>query len=242
MKGYKPILILIITAAVALISLGSSCRKPKQSTLPANQPQVTKQEFTGPQEGFPPQVKGRTNVTAKAAEERSAGLTDALVTQTRAAALQDQSVRALLGARSAYITTDEVDPEKGQTLNPNGALATRVTFFSYTNNVAVIVRMNGLKVETATRVDNYQPAEGSDEIKEAIDLASRDRQLLGKLTGLTGHAILTLNTRGQGHRMLRVTFRQGDEDVPRYFANVDLTDQKVVSAGPVTTENREGKQ
>jgi len=241
MKGYKPIRILIITAVIMLTTLAAGCRKEKQQALPAKPPQVASQQFTGPQEGFPPQVKGRTYVTAGAAEERAGTLTEALTVQTRAAALQDQSVRTLLGTRFAYIATDEIDPEKGQAINPNAALAARVTFFSYTNNVAVIVRMNGQKVESATRRDNYQPPEGNDEIKEAIELASRDPRLSNRLQGLTGHAILTLSKRASEHRVLRVTFRQGDEDVPRFFANVDLTDQKVLSAGSVGEENKERK-
>src|SRR5713101_7301166 len=229
MRSQKAELILTTVLAVMFPAVVVGCRKTKQPQLPAKPPQVVRQEFTGPQEGFPPKVKGRTNVTAVAVQESNLRLTDALAVQTRDAALQDQRVRDLLGSRFVYIDTDEIEPEKGQTLS--GPLVTRVTFYSYANNVAVLVRMNGLKVESATRKDGYQPPQGRDEIKEAIALASRDSNLRDRLQGLTGHAILTHIQEGRpgyGHRILRVTFRNGDEDAPRYFANVDLTDQKVL--------------
>jgi hypothetical protein len=235
-------LIVISLLAVTLSALPAGCRKTKQPQLPAKPPGVVRQEFTGPAEGFPPKVKGRTSVAARPAQE-SVRLTDAVAVQTRDAALQDQRVRDLLGSRFAYIDVDEIEPEKGQP-PATGPLATRVTFFSYANNVAVLVRMNGLQVESATRKDGYQPPEGRVEINEAIALASRDANLRDRLQGLTGHAILTYTHTGSpeyGHRILRVTFRNGDEDVPRYFANVDLTDQKVLSAGTVSQENKEPK-
>ena len=244
MRDHKAERIITIVLAVMLPAVVIGCRKPKQPQLPAKPPEVVKQEFTGPQEGFPPKVKGRTNVAASSAQESNVRLTDALAVQTRDAALQDQRVRELLGSRFAYIDTDEIDTEKGQTANPNGPLATLVTFFSYEKNVAVLVRMSGLKVESATRKDGYQPPEGREEIIEAIALAGRDSNLRDRLQGLTGHAILTHTQAGRsgyGHRILRVTFRNGDEDVPRYFANVDLTDQKVLSAGTVAQENKERK-
>lgn len=238
MKTSSRRIVLAATVVVTVTAMLAGCRRQKQPALPAKPPQVVAQTFSGPQEGFPPQVRGRTNVIAGPAQERTIALTDAVAAQTRAAALQDQRVRALLGSRFTFISIDELDPEKGQSVKP-GAAASRITLFSYTNNVAVVVRMNGLKVEDATRRDNYQPPEGTDEIREAIDLAGRDERLRGKLQGLDGHAILTLNTRGAGHRVLRVTFRQGDEDVPRYFANVDMSEQKVLSAGAVADENKE---
>ncbi len=246
MTDRKAEYVLTITITLLLTLLGVACRKPRpqQAVLPEKAPEVVRQEFTDKQEGFPPKVKGRTNVKALAAQELSTSLTDTLAAQTRDAALQDARVRELLGARFAYITVDEIEPEKGQTVNPGAGLITRVTFFSYANNAAVYVRMNGLRVESATKEEGFQPPEGREEIKAAIALASGDNNLRGKLQGLTGHAILSYTPQGQagyGHRVLRVTFRNGDEDVPRYFAMVDLTDQKVLSAGAMGQENKEPK-
>lgn len=246
MRDRKAEHILTIAITVLLPVLGLACRKPRpqQTVLPDKAPQVARQEFTDKQAGFPPKVKGRTNVSAVAAQELQTSLTDALAVQTRQAALQDTHVRELLGTRFAYITVDEIEPEKGQTLSAGGGLITRVTFFSYGNNAAVYVRMNGLKVESATKTDGFQPPEGRDEIKAAIALAARDDNLRNKLQGLTGHAILSYTPDGQagyGHRVMRVTFRNGDEDVPRYFAMVDLTDQRVLATGAMGQENKEQK-
>jgi len=233
----KPLVWAVLAGTLAVLT--SACQKAKPIPKP---PEPVKQEFTSKEEGWPPRVKDRTNVTAGPAQETSVRLTNALAVQTRDAALQDQRVREQLGNHFAYIHTDEIEPEKGQTAN--GPLATRVTFFSYANNVAVLVRMSGLKVESVSRREGYQPPEGADEIKQAIEFASRDNKLRDKLPGLTGNAILTLNEgerANSSHRVLRVTFSQGDEDAPRFFAEVDLTDQRVLSAGPFGAENKERK-
>jgi len=238
MRSRKGKQILTITITLLLLLPGLACRKSQQQQpqLPEKAPQVAKQDFTDKSQGFPPKAKDRTNVSAVAVQESQTGLTDARAVQVRDAALQDAQVRNLLGARFAYITVDEIEPEKGQTLDTSAGLITRVTFFSYTNNAAVYVRMNGQKVESSTKVDGFQPPEGREEIKAAVALASRDDNLANKLQGLTGRAILSYTAEGQpgyGHRVMRVTFRNGDEDVPRYFAMVDLTDQRVLSSGAV---------
>lgn len=245
MRSRKVKQILTITITLLLLLLGLACRKSQQQAqLPDKAPEVAKQDFTDKSQGFPPKAKDRTNVSAVAVQELQTGLTDARAVQIRDAALQDAQVRNLLGARFAYITVDEIEPEKGQTLDTSAGLITRVTFFSYTNNAAVYVRMNGQKVESSTRVDGFQPPEGREEIKAAVALASRDNNLANKLQGLTGRAILSYTPEGQpgyGHRVMRVTFRNGDEDVPRYFAMVDLTDQRVLSTGAVGQGNKEQK-
>ena len=218
MKLHKVELILTLTVAVLLPVLGLACkRKQQQAQLPEKAPEVVKQNFTDKSQGFPPKVKDRTNVRAVAVEELQTGLTDARAVQTRDAALQDAQVRNLLGARFAYITVDELEPEKGQTLDTSAGLITRVTFFSYTNNAAVYVRMIGSKVESSTRVDGFQPPEGREEIRAAVALASRDDNLVNKLQGLTGRAILSYTSEGQpgyGHRVMRVTFRNGGRRRP----------------------------
>jgi hypothetical protein len=234
-KG-KQILTITITLLLVLPALACRRQQQQQAQLPDKAPEVAKQDFTDKSQGFPPKAKDRTNVSAVAVQESQTGLTDARAVQVRDAALQDAQVRNLLGARFAYITVDEIEPEKGQTLDTSAGLITRVTFFSYTNNAAVYVRMNGQRVESSTKVDGFQPPEGREEIKAAVALASRDENLANKLQGLTGRAILSYTPEGQpgyGHRVMRVTFRNGDEDVPRYFAMVDLTDQRVLSSGTV---------
>jgi hypothetical protein len=96
--------------------------------------------------------------------------------------------------------------------------------------------MRGAEVTSVTPKEGYQPPEGVDEIKMASALAARALHLGTKLRELQSGAIAVFPSQGQpghGHRVLHVTFNRGGEDLPSYFALVDLTDQKVLSAGPV---------
>jgi hypothetical protein len=165
-------------------------KENKKKPLPKKPSKVAKLEFTGPKEGWPPRPKGYTNVKKVPWKEIPGSLTDALEAQIRQAALQDKRVRDLLGERFAYISTAEIEPAKNRPCKPTDPLPTRVTFFSYTKNVAVEVYMNELKVEKVKRKKKYQPPEGDDEIKQAIALAQSDDHLRDKVQNLTGDAIL----------------------------------------------------
>lgn len=229
---------LLILFSLTLLALAGGCeRPPKQVPLPEQPPKAAVLEFTGRAEGWPPQPKGVTDIALVPWEEIPGSLTDSLEAEIRQAALRDTRVRELLGDRFAYISTDEIELEKDRRRDPSQPLATRVTFFSHTNNVAVEVRMLGLNVENVARRQEYQPPEGSDEIATAIDLARRDDRLRDKVQGLNAAAILTFLGQGQpgaDHRVLYVTFSKEEEDLPRYFALVDLTEGTVLSAGPLT--------
>lgn len=234
--------VLVLTLLILVVLVAWWWWERRQPRLPAETPQAPVLEFTGPAEGWPPSPKGATNVTLVPWEEIPGSLTDVLESEIRQAALQDPRVRELLGNRFAYISTDEIEPEKEQKQDASQPLATRVTFFSHANNVAIEVRMSGTTVENVTKREEGQPPEGQDEIKAAIALAQRDQRLRGKLQGLIGSAILASLQAGQpgyGHRVLDVTFTREGEDVPRYFALVDLTDRRVLAGGP--TAAREGR-
>ena len=217
--------------------LSGSCRTgAKQEPLPQAPPKVPVVEVTGPEEGWPPQPKNVTNVTLVPWKEIRGSLTDSLEAEIRDAALQDRRVRRLLGKRFAYISTDEIEPRKSKRRDSTKPLATQVTFFSHTNNVAVEVTMRGTSVRVAKRKTKDQPAEGAEEIETAVALARSERRLEDKVQNLRGDAILIIVGKDQpgfGHRVLHVTFSKDDEDLPRYFAMVDLIDQKVISAGAV---------
>jgi hypothetical protein len=226
-------------AALLLLSLAAACARVrpdgrKSPTLPLPPPDRPVLEDTGPAEGWPPRVKGATNVKVVPWKEIPGSLTDALEQRIHEGALQNAEVRRALGERFAYVSTDEVEPKKGAPAHE--ALQTRVTFFSHTNNVAVEVAMNGLRVERTDRREGYDPPEGRDEVKAAVDLALRDRRLEGRAARLRGEAIVlprepdAREAALRSHRVLYVSFMQGDEDVPRYVAVVDLTDRRVLSA------------
>lgn len=225
-----------------VLTLAVGCQqKIKQRQLPEEPPKEGVLEFTGPEEGWPPRPKDVTNVKEVPWEEIPGSLTDSLEAEIRQAALQDTRVRELLGDRFAYISIYEIELDKESERDPSKPLATKLTFFSHTNNVAVEVRIQGLKVDAVTTNERYQPPEGDDEIKEAIELAQNDSRLREEIKGLKANAILAFiaeNQPGFGHRVLHVSFLQEEEDFPRFFAMVDLNDQKVLSAGPVPETER----
>lgn len=226
---------LLALFVLALVMLAAGCQEKR--ALPEKPPEVHAIEFTGPEAGWPPKPKGQTNVTEVAWQEIPGSLTDSLEAAIRRAALQDTRVPNLLGARFAYISTDEIEPAEKRSRLPSEPLVTRVTFFSHSNNVAVEARLQGLRVDSAKTKEGYQPPEGKDEIEAAIALARRDDRLRDKVPNLSGDAILAFPEReqpGYGHRVLYVTFSIEEEDLPRYFALVDLTEPTVLSAGPIT--------
>ena len=222
----------ILFAMLCLVPAG--CSRQAAQILPEKPPEVTKQEFTGPSEGWPPQPRGRTNVRIVASTPIAGSLTVELQRQTVQAAVRDARVKDLLGDRFAHISTDEVEPIKDQPRVSNGLPPARVTFFSHANNVAVEALVQDARVITVTKREGYQPPEGREEIEAAVALAQRDDRLQSAVQGLRSNAIVTFATRrgvGYGHRLLYVSFWKEGEDITRYFALVDLTDRKVLDAG-----------
>ena len=226
---------LLVPFLLALLVFAGGCeRSTKKRMLPEKPPKAVQLEFTGPEEGWPPRPKGRENVAEVPWREIRGSLTDALEAEIRQAALQDTRVRELLGERFAYISTDEIEPSKDRSHDASEPLATRVTFFSHSNNVAVEVLMQGPKVESVKRREMYQPPEGREEIELAVALARRDGRLLEKVAGMRGDAIIIFPEKdqpGYGHRILYVSFSKEDDDVPFYSAVVDLTEKQVLLAG-----------
>jgi hypothetical protein len=173
-----------------------------------------------------------------ASTARPAALTDTRESELRNAATQDSQVRATLGEHFAYVMAAELDPDKQKPDQATDARAVRLTFYSYSNNVAVEVLMRQQKVEQVSKHENYQPPEGPEEIKTAIALAQREPRLSELVKGMHATAILIYFERGQpeyGRRILHVSFSatEAEEEAPRYYALVDLTEQKTVAAGPV---------
>lgn len=115
---------------------------------------------------------------------------------------------------------------------------TRLTYYSYTRNRAVVVCMRGEHFLSVGRQHGYQPPERQDEIDAAIAMAASDPRLLKEVEGLRGRAILVTPARGMlfdeagaGHRVFRVTFSDPPERVPVRWAIVDLSEGKVLRVG-----------
>jgi hypothetical protein len=224
-----------IAVAAALI-LSTACRRPQQQNLPERVPTPPDMRFTGAVEAWPPRPAGRTNETDVRWSPVANALSDDEQTAIRNAVVQDQRVRAALGDRYAFIASAAIDPDKSDARGSTAERRTRLTFYSYSSNVAVEVVARGRSVESVRRREGYQPPEGAEEIQSAISLAQRDSRLTRVVQGLQATAILTYPASGQpgyGHRVLHVSFSHGDPtEVPQYYALVDLTDQKVLTAGP----------
>ena len=126
-----------------------------------------------------------------------------------------------------------------------------LTYYSYANNVGVVVCLRDQKVESVTPMKRgEQPPEGGEERKNADTLAREHPRLKGKVEALEPHVLLWephrgmfpggddwfagwspfLNDFGYSHRVLLLTYSVGDEGDPQYWAIVDLTAQKVLDA------------
>jgi len=161
-------------------------------------------------------------------------LTDSLTAQLRRVATADQRVRGALGTRFAFVTVSPVEVPKDSVRAPSAPRTFRLAFFSHSNNVPVEVLVRELRVQLVVRRRGYDLPEGREEVEAAITLARRDRRLRTAVTGLLGSAILAYpdsGASGFGHRLLHVTFARRGEDAPRYWAYVDLTDDRVLDAG-----------
>ena|GEM_PF-3071043 len=221
---------------ITLVAFAIGWRQPRGETLQqVEPPKLQKLEFTGPEEGWPPRPKGRTNIKEVVSEEIPGSLTDAMEEGLRVAAIQDGRVRKLLGGRFTFIGADEIEPDKENPRQPSDPLITRLTFFSHTNNTAIDVRMKGTLVESATIQNGYQPLESGEEVGLAVALAREDGRLRGKLDGLGEvNGILVEPPKGSpgfGHRVIEVFFGKEGEDLPDYHALVDINDAKVLVAG-----------
>ncbi|HEX5721053.1 MAG TPA: hypothetical protein VF179_33180 [Thermoanaerobaculia bacterium] len=211
------------------------------ATAPAraqNVPEPVGLKFTGPSEGFPPKVQGRTNVRPVPWTPIAGRLTEALDTQIRAAVVRNSRVRGLLGARYVHIDTAEVDPPKRQSgpggPGGSGPLETLLTFYSYTGNSAVEVRARGLEVVAAAKRAGYQPPEVPEEVEAAARLARQDSRIRQLVQGLEADGIVTAAPQGSpgfGHRVLYITFSRPESLRPLVVAAVDLTTNKVLAAG-----------
>lgn len=214
---------------------------PGALPLPAEPPTLTPLEFTQAG-GWPPTVVGATDIELVPWTELPDSLTDADVLELRAAALADATVVSRLGARYAFISADEIEP-----LNKASAvssLATRLTFFSHTNNSAVEVRIQGREVQSAEYSERAQPPEGRDEIAMAIELAMTNSFIAEVAAEMDPDAIVTFPSEGQpgaGNRVLYVAFSDPGELTTYYYALVDLTEQEVLEAGRAAGVGDEGQ-
>ena len=170
----------------------------------------------------------------------SAILTAVEVATLRKTAEGDARVAGLLGARWGFIDADRLPPEGKVSFGccRDTARLIRLVYYSYSNNVAVEVRMKEMNVFSTARLEGYLPPEGPQDLQRGIELARADSRLAGKVQSLEGHGLLMQpdrgffkNDPGYEHRIMWITFSQGQDGDPKYWAVVDLTEDKVLDAG-----------
>ncbi|MDR4470734.1 MAG: hypothetical protein MRJ68_20955 [Nitrospira sp.] len=173
-------------------------------------------------------------------------LTDDDVVSLRKSAESDRRVAALLGSRWAFIDADPVPPEGKFSFGccRDTARRVRLVYYSYSQNVAIEVLMvstrltHSLNVLGVSRLEGYQPPEGQQDVQRGIELAKADPRLSGKVDELQGHGLLMQpdrglfrNDPGYAHRTIWITFSEGQGGDPKFWAVVDLTEDKVLEAG-----------
>ena len=163
-------------------------------------------------------------------------------------ALNDDRVREVLGDRFEAViveqlpldTEDKTVPEFLEGMGfASGVLIESLTFFSYSNNIVVRAYIQEDRVLSLERAEPsfYQPPETAAEVERAIELARRE--LGDRVADLTGHAILAYPPHDESdaafydRRVLYVTFFAREDEGPLFNALVDLTEERVLSAGPV---------
>lgn len=191
-------------------------------------------EFTDKEAGWPPQVKGATNVRILPMKLIPEALTPAFATRLGEVASASPVVRSALGDRFAFIEADLLDGDKQRDQPPPEQQLAHATFYSYSRNVAVRALVRGGEVLEVVDVEGYQPPESPQEIEQAIQLARKDARISDAVRGLEGRALLTELGEGQpgaGHRVLYVSFLARDSARTELMALVDLTDNRVLEAG-----------
>jgi hypothetical protein len=232
---------LIQIALLVGVSAAPALSQHLPQNLPAPPPPAPGLEFTGPESGWPPQVKGAAHVSVLPIEPVPGALTPEFALLLREIAEASPTVRGSLGDRFAFIEADLLEAGKqpdqrsaaGHRPRREQQLA-RATFYSYSRNVAVRVLLRGGDVLEVTDVEGYQPPESPQEIEQAVQLAREDARIRKAVRDLEGRALLTEigeGNPGSGHRVLYVSFLARGSADTQVMALVDLTDGRVLDAG-----------
>ena len=211
--------------------------------LPEKTPSPHVLQFTGEDTvgHHKPKMAGAAfDAAVKRSTNAPAVLTSSEVATLRNAAEGDSRLTKLLGSRWAFIDADRIPPEGKISFGccRHTTDLIRLVYYSYSQNVAVEVHMKEANVLSISRHEGYQPPEGRQDVQRGIELAKADSRLAGKVEQLQGHGLLMQPDRGffrddpgYAHRTIWITFSQGQDGDPKYWAVVDLTQDKVLEAG-----------
>ncbi len=210
-------------------------RRDLPHALPRSLPKGLAPGWTGPEEGWPPRLRGVTDLQLFDLRGAESGFTEEEVAHREEIlqiALNDPRVRTELGDRFVHVDTDEMELPKGKDSPILNAIPMRLTFYSHSHNVAVQVTVAGCTVNDVMRKPGYQPPEAEDEIRRAIDIARSDSKLADSVLELEANAILAAPDPDHiftNPRVLYVHFSRSDEYLPRVGVAVDLINERVIS-------------
>jgi hypothetical protein len=246
---YPTLLLLVVSGC----SLDAASRGPfgpedpetiiPKTPLPAQAPARHILEFTDDESvgHIKPKMAGMVDEAAIArSPNQAAVLSTSEIVALRKAAEADPRVTSLLGDRWGFIDADLLSPQDKIAFGccRSHARLVRLTYFSYSHNVAIDVRTKDRAVLEVSRNEGYLPAEGPQDVQRGIELARADPRLAGKVQALQGHGLLMQPDRGffthdpgYEHRVIWITFSQGQDGDPKYWAQVDLTEDRVLDAG-----------
>jgi hypothetical protein len=190
-----------------------------------------------PDDGWPPKLSAAIDPKPVAPHPPLTQLDSQREDRLRHTALRDPRVREHLHGRWELFGVHHIEQRN---YRHGGPLHTRLSFYSYTARHAIDVTMHDDEIVAVEKRAGYLQPESPGEIKQAIAMASADERICDGIKGLDAHAILQSPADPKhslsGHRTLWVVFSEPDvpttEMAAKFTALVDLSEQKVVWAGP----------
>lgn len=162
-------------------------------------------------------------------------LTDDLARRAQAVALSSVRVKRLLAAKR-YIAIGASLRQRRDV--PKGKVSSIVfVVYNYTDNVTIEVTLDrDAKAVAGVAEARYQPPPVRDEIEQVVALARRDSRLVERLTDEFEAGAIVVSPvdpedPNYGHRQFDVRFFCPTDRLPSYMALVDLSTERVVSAG-----------
>lgn len=180
---------------------------------------------------FPPELKDARVVDKKVAVRATDDQRIAARMKTAvAAAFRDPRVKEAAGARYVALGGGRLDPEKDDTAQDKGDLA--VDFYNYERNLAYRAVLKGDSVVSVrAHPKGYQPKETRAEVRAAAAIVAKDPRHARAVAGLTPRGLRAPSEGGD--RLLYVMFYKGKARPALYDATVNMSDERVVSAGPI---------
>ncbi len=185
---------------------------------------------------WPPKLNGIEDEQSFSLRRRSAARST-IIEAARAAVMNNRSVRLALGDHYGEFDATLSDDKSSDTAS--------FLFYSHDRNVTIesILEKSGNVRLVETPSTEFQPAENSTEVAQAIDIANESLESAGfSTTGLEGTAMLAHLPAEQvaatgyefyAERVMYVTFGEGEGELPTFSALVNLNTAVTSDFGPV---------